>query len=70
MLFFRYSGPGSQLVLDDWKMDFNTYMASGLRYLVLEVDAGGSGGQGEEQVTEIKNKLGQIEVQDQLDAAK
>ena len=51
-------------------MDFNTYMASGLSYLVLEVDAGGSGGQGEEQVTEIKNKLGQIEVQDQLDAAK
>jgi hypothetical protein len=31
--------------LDDWKMDFNTYMASGLSYLVLEVDASGSGGQ-------------------------
>jgi len=26
-------------------MDFNTYMASGLSYLVLEVDASGSGGQ-------------------------
>jgi dipeptidyl aminopeptidase/acylaminoacyl peptidase len=65
-----YSGPGSQLVLDDWKMDFNTYMASGLSYLVLEVDGSGSGGQGEEKVTEIKNKLGQLEVQDQLDAAK
>jgi dipeptidyl aminopeptidase/acylaminoacyl peptidase len=68
--FVSYSGPGSQLVLDEWKMDFNTYMASGLSYLVLEVDGSGSGGQGEEKVTEIKNKLGQLEVQDQLDATK
>ena len=37
---------------------------------MLEVDAGGSGGQGEEKMFEIKNKLGQGEVQDQLDAAK
>ena len=56
--------------MDDWKMDFNTYMASGLSYLVLEIDGSGSGGQGEEKVTEIKNKLGQLEVQDQLDATR
>lgn len=51
-------------------MDFNTFMSSGLSYVVLEVDASGSGGQGEDKVTLIKNKLGQLEVQDQLDAAK
>ena len=35
---YRYSGPGSQLILDKWKVDFNTYMSSGLSYIVMEVD--------------------------------
>ncbi len=68
--FNRYSAPGSQLVVDEWKMDFNTFMSSALSYVVLEVDASGSGGQGQDKVTQVKNKLGQVEVQDQLDAAK
>lgn len=58
------------MVTDEWKMDFNTYLSSGLSYVVLEVDAGGSGGQGEKKMVEVKNKLGQVEVQDQIDAAR
>ncbi len=61
----RYSGPGSQLVRDEWKVDFNTYMSSGLGYIVMEVDGYGSGGQGEEYKTKIKNRLGHLEVEDQ-----
>ena len=71
MLIFvslRYSGPGSQLVLDKWKIDFNTYMSSGLSYIVMEVDGYGTGGQGEEHETIIKNRLGELETQDQLTA--
>ena len=41
---YRYASPGSQLILDKWKVDFNTYMASGLSYVVMEVDGSGSGG--------------------------
>ena len=41
---FRYASPGSQLILDKWKIDFNTYMSSGLSYVVMEVDGSGSGG--------------------------
>lgn len=70
MVIHVYSGPETQLVVDEWKVDFNTYLSSGLSYVVLEVDASGSGGQGEKKMTEIKNKLGQLEVQDQLDAAR
>ena len=66
--FTRYSGPGSQLVLDKWKVDFNTYMSSGLSFVVLEVDGNGSGGQGEEHETIIKNRLGELETQDQMAA--
>ena len=63
-----YSGPGSQLVTDKWRIDFNTYMASGLSYIVMEVDGYGSGGQGEEHETKIKNRLGELERLDQMTA--
>ena len=66
LLFYSYSGPGSQLVLDRWKIDFNTYMASGLSFVVMEVDGLGSGGQGEEHETKIKDRLGELETKDQM----
>lgn len=65
-----YSGPGSQLVTDKWRVDFNTYMSSGLSYIVMEVDGYGSGGQGEEHETKIKNRLGELERLDQMAALK
>ena len=43
-------------------------MSSGLSYVVLEADGYGSGGMGEEHVTKIKNKLGELETQDQIAA--
>ena len=42
-----YSGPGSQLVTSEWKFDFNTFLSSGLGYVVLEADGAGSFGQGQ-----------------------
>ena len=68
--FFRYGGPGSQLVINRWKMEFNHVMASGKSYIVLEVDGAGTGGQGEANKMLLKHKLGQREVQDQLDTIK
>eukprot|EP00095_Tigriopus_kingsejongensis_P005245 maker-scaffold353_size198981-snap-gene-0.31 protein:Tk05245 transcript:maker-scaffold353_size198981-snap-gene-0.31-mRNA-1 annotation:"dipeptidyl aminopeptidase-like protein 6" len=64
----EYSGPGSQLVTDDWKVDFNTFMATKLKYIVLEVDGSGSGGQGQQLMNRVKNSLGQTEVRDQIRA--
>ena len=31
----------------EWKFDFNTFLSSGLGYIVLEVDGAGSFGQGQ-----------------------
>ena len=45
--FRSYSGPGSQLVTSEWKFDFNTFLSSGLGYIVLEVDGAGSSGRGQ-----------------------
>ena len=66
----RYGGPGSQLVIDRWKFDMNHVMASGKSYIVLELDGAGTGGLGEARKMEVKYKLGQLEVKDQLDAIK
>merc|ERR1719189_3440537 len=70
MVVHVYGGPGSQLVINRWKMEFNHVMASGKSYIVLEVDGAGTGGQGEANKMLLKHKLGQREVQDQLDTIK
>ena len=67
-MIHRYSGPESQLVLDRWSMNMNHVMSSGASYIVAEVDGAGSGGQGEHRKNQVKNKLGQLEVIDQLEA--
>ena len=48
----------------------NHVMSSGKSYIVLEIDGAGTGGQGEANKMEVKRKLGQREVQDQLDTIK
>ena len=46
----------------------NHVLASGKSFIVLEIDGAGTGGQGEGNKMAVKGKLGQLEVQDQLDA--
>ena len=55
-----YSGPGSQLVTSQWKLDFNTFLSSGLGYVVLEVDGAGSSGRG--QVRKETGRYGNINI--------
>lgn len=62
-----YSGPGTQLVTEKWKIDWNTYLASSKDYIVAEIDGRGSGGQGYQLLHEIYRRLGTAEVSDQLE---
>ncbi len=58
-----YSGPGHQLVRDEWRAaDFNWVMATGLGFVVLEVDGAGSGGRGQSLAAMVKGRLGGPEV--------
>ena len=43
-------------------------MASNLRYVVVEVDGAGSGGQGSKVTSRVKRRLGQEQVSDQVHA--
>lgn len=64
---FRYGAPGSQLVTDKFKIDWNTYLASSKGMIVAQIDGRGSGGQGYQLLHEVYYRLGSVEVADQLE---
>ncbi|XP_015186245.1 PREDICTED: inactive dipeptidyl peptidase 10 isoform X2 [Polistes dominula] len=62
-----YGAPGSQLVTEMFKIDWNTYLASQKNFIVAQIDGRGSGGQGYELLHEVYYRLGTAEVADQLE---
>ncbi|KAM3958199.1 LOW QUALITY PROTEIN: inactive dipeptidyl peptidase 10 [Aphomia sociella] len=58
--------PGGQLVTEKWWPGWGWYLAAARNFIVAEIDARGSGGQGEELQTEIYNKLLSVDVEDQI----
>lgn len=62
-----YGGPGSQLVTERWRIDWNTYLASTKDFIIAQIDGRGSGGQGQQLMHKVYYKLGSIEVSDQLE---
>lgn len=67
LLMYQYNGPGSQDVLNRWKMEGVYYLAS-LGYVVAMVDGRGTGCRSQEWSHCVYGKLGQFEVEDQLTA--
>lgn len=65
----QYSGPGSQQVLNKWKMEWEEYFAM-QGYVIACVDGRGTGGQGKEFLKAIYLNLGRHETEDQLAAAR
>lgn len=62
----RDAAPGSQLVSEKFEVDWNWYLCSQKSMLVAQIDARGSGFQGELLRSQIKNKLGTVEIEDQI----
>uniref|UniRef100_A0AAG5DCG6 Venom dipeptidyl peptidase 4 n=1 Tax=Anopheles atroparvus TaxID=41427 RepID=A0AAG5DCG6_ANOAO len=69
MIVHVYSGPGTQLVTDKWRFDWNTYLAGTKDYIVTLIDGRGSSGQGYQLLHEVYRRLGTVEVSDQLEVA-
>ncbi|HLR31588.1 MAG TPA: S9 family peptidase, partial [Fodinibius sp.] len=71
-LFFVYGGPGSQNVQKDFRTSqrsrWHQYLTS-QGYLVISIDNRGTGGRGRAFEQQVYKKLGQYEVEDQIDAA-
>jgi dipeptidyl-peptidase-4 len=69
VLMFQYSGPGSQSVLDQFGFDWEQYLASnGIIYVC--VDGRGTGARGEEFRKCTYLRMGELESQDQAEAAR
>ena len=64
----QYSGPGSQSVLDDWKVDWEYYLAN-QGFIVACVDGRGTGGRSRAYETAVYMQLGQNETGDQVAGA-
>jgi len=54
------------LVTEKFQVDWNWYLASQRSFIVAQIDARGSGYQGELMRTQVHGKLGKPEVEDQL----
>ena len=67
--YVQYCGPGSQKVLDEWLIGWEHYLASN-GYVVACVDPRGTAARGEAFRKVSYLKLGQLEADDIIDAAK
>ena len=70
VLFYLYGGPGSQTVTKAFTVDFESYIASGLGYIVVTVDGRGTGYIGRKARTIIRGNIGYYEAHDQIETAK
>ncbi len=72
VFMYLYGGPGSQQVVDAWKGQNYWWfqMLSQQGYLIACVDNRGTGARGEEFKKQTYLKLGDLETQDQIEAAK
>ncbi|KAH0069128.1 putative dipeptidyl-aminopeptidase B, partial [Aureobasidium melanogenum] len=70
VLFFLYNGPASQQVDRTFHLDFQSYVASSLGYIVVTLDGRGTGHLGRATRCIVRGNLGHYEAHDQIAAAK
>lgn len=70
VLFYLYNGPGFQLVDRKFSVDFQSFVASSLGYIVVTLDGRGTGYRGRATRTIVSGNLGYWEAHDQIAAAK
>ena len=70
VLFYLYGGPGSQTVDKKFTVDFQSFVAANLGYIVVTVDGRGTGFIGRKARTIIRGNIGIYEAHDQIETAK
>ncbi|KAB8229247.1 putative dipeptidyl-aminopeptidase B [Aspergillus alliaceus] len=70
VVFQLYNGPASQRVDRKFTIDFQSYIASNLGYIVVTLDARGTGYSGRKVRCAIRGNMGHYEAHDQIATAK
>ncbi|GAA5916914.1 hypothetical protein JCM5296_000616 [Sporobolomyces johnsonii] len=70
VLFQVYGGPNSQMVTTRWQRDWQQYVSSTLGYVVVRVDPRGTGFKGRGHRMPVRNRLGELETADVIEAAR
>ncbi len=70
VIMWQYSGPGSQEVVNRWRMDWDYYAAAEAGFAVVCVDGRGTGARGAAFRDVVYKRLGHYETIDQIAAAK
>lgn len=68
VVMVQYSGPGSQMVLDEWDFGWEYYLST-LNYVVVCVDGRGTGARGSDFLKCTYKQTGILETKDQIEAA-
>ncbi|ETN39281.1 uncharacterized protein HMPREF1541_05504 [Cyphellophora europaea CBS 101466] len=70
VVFYQYSGPGSQSVARKFSVDFQAYLAATENYIVVTVDGRGTGFSGLDHRKVMRGHFGTVEPEDQIAVAK
>ncbi|KAI8091317.1 dipeptidyl peptidase IV N-terminal region-domain-containing protein [Gilbertella persicaria] len=70
VLFHVYGGPGSQLASYQFELSWSTFLASKLGYIIVTVDGRGTGFKGRKYRSGVRERLGELETIDQINAAR
>lgn len=70
VLFYLYNGPGFQQVDRRFTIDFQSFVASSLGYIVVTLDGRGTGYLGRKHRTIVRGNIGYWEAHDQIATAK
>jgi dipeptidyl aminopeptidase B len=70
VVFYQYSGPGSQTVARRFSVDFQSYLAANQGYIVITVDGRGTGFSGLDHRKVMRKSFGTVEPEDQIAVAK
>lgn len=66
MNFFRYGGPQSKLIKNDYEIDYSTYLVTNRNVIVALVDPRGADRKELEMMYAVYRKIGTVEVEDQI----
>ncbi|KAI8890997.1 hypothetical protein K501DRAFT_328149 [Backusella circina FSU 941] len=70
VLFHVYGGPSSQLATYRFELDWQTFIASQMGFIVVTVDGRGTGFKGRKYRVGVRGNLGELETIDQVNAGK